>query len=346
MARTHMIQRVWTSVVLVAVGAMTGAAADLHGTRPNIVLVMTDDQGYGDAGYMGHPALQTPVLDEMAANGLRLDNFRTASPVCSPTRASVLTGRHPTRIGVFRHGHALRPQERTVATLLREAGYRTGFFGKYHLGSVRDARPTHPGAHGFDEWLAAPNFYMNNPWFSHNGRPVQLRGEGSMVTVEAALPFIASAVRDDKPFLVFIWTGSPHIPHQATPELQALYADQPAQLRNYYGEITGIDRAVGRLRQALRKLNVEKDTLLMFTSDNGGRPQDGPEAKVKSMKASSSVPITNTANSNHPPATASGWITRGSSTNLPAATTCCSTSPTIPASGPTSSLNMPTGPNG
>ncbi len=199
MRNPRMIQRVLTAAVLVALAAITGAAAELRGTRPNIILVMTDDQGYGDAGYMGHPVLQTPVLDEMAANGLRLDNFRTASPVCSPTRASVLTGRHPTRIGVFRHGHALRPQERTVATLLREAGYRTGFFGKYHIGSVRDARPTSPGAHGFDEWLAAPNYYMNDPWFSHNGKPVQLRGEGSMVTVEAALPFIARAVRDERP---------------------------------------------------------------------------------------------------------------------------------------------------
>jgi len=245
--------------------------------RPNIILFMTDDQGYGDAGYMGHEILQTPVLDEMAATGLRLDNFRTASPICSPTRASVLTGRHPSRIGVFRHGHALRPQERTVATLLRDAGYRTGFFGKWHVGAVREGRPTTPGAHGFDEWFAAPNYYMNDPWFSHNGEPVQLHGEGSMVTVEAALPFIRKAKEDDKPFLLFIWTGSPHEPHEATEELQALYADQPDQLRNYYGEITGIDHALGRLRDELRELDIHENTLLMFTSDNGGWPDDGSE---------------------------------------------------------------------
>src|SRR5690606_34554529 len=96
--------------------------AEQSETKPNIVFCMTDDQGYGDVGYMGHPVLKTPVLDEMAATGLRLDRYYAASPVCSPTRASVLTGRHPTRLGVFRWGNALRPQERTVATLIGEAG--------------------------------------------------------------------------------------------------------------------------------------------------------------------------------------------------------------------------------
>src|SRR5690606_10169639 len=101
--------------------------------RPNFVIVMTDDQGYGDVGYMGNPEVKTPNLDDMAESGLRLDRFYTA-PVCSPTRAAVLTGRYPNRAGVFSWGHALRPQEQTIAKFLKSSGYRTGFFGKYHLG--------------------------------------------------------------------------------------------------------------------------------------------------------------------------------------------------------------------
>lgn len=267
-------------VVLATITALawpvTAAIAEPSG-RPNIIFCMTDDQGYGDVGYMGHEVLQTPVIDEMASTGLRLDRFYTASPVCSPTRASVVTGRHPNRAGVFRWGNALRPEERSVAALLAEAGYRTGFFGKWHLGSVRASRPTNPSAHGFQRWCAAPNFYMNDPWMSRQGGPVQLEGEGSMVTVEEAVRFLRTAVEEGEPFLAFVWFGSPHTPHQATAELQALYEDQPEQLRNYYGEITGVDRAMGRLREELRALRIEQETLLMFTSDNGGRLRDGAE---------------------------------------------------------------------
>lgn len=260
--------------VLVSVLAGSVARGD---QRPNIIFCMADDLGYGDVGYLGHPVLQTPTIDEMAAGGLRLDRFYSASPVCSPTRASVLTGRHPNRCGVFRWGNALRPQERTLAALMTEAGYRSGFFGKWHLGSVRAERPTNPSAHGFQRWCAAANFYMNDPWMSCQGEPVQLIGEGSMVTVDKTIEFIRESTESEQPFVAFVWFGSPHIPHQATDELKALYPDQPEQLQNYYGEITGIDRAVGRLREELRDLGIAEQTLLMFTSDNGGRPQDGAD---------------------------------------------------------------------
>lgn len=266
------------SGVLTLLAAVAALGQDVR-PRPNIVFCITDDQGYGDVGYMGHPVLQTPVLDEMAASGLRFDRFYSASPVCSPTRASVLTGRHPSRAGVFRWGNALRPQERTLATLIGQAGYRTGFFGKWHLGSVRADRPTNPAAHGFDFWCAAPNYFLNNPWMSVQGKPVQLQGEGSMVTVERSLEFIRGAAGDKQPFMAFICFGAPHTPHRATKALRALYPDQPNQLRNYYGEITGIDRAMGRLRDELRELGIAGNTLLVFTSDNGGRPQDGSDLK-------------------------------------------------------------------
>ncbi len=260
-----------TAAALVPGSGRLAAAEDQLPARPNFVLCMADDQGWGDAGYQGHPVLKTPVLDEMARTGLRFNRFYAAAPVCSPTRGSVLTGRHPNRFACFSWGHTLRPQEVTVAEALRQAGYATGHFGKWHLGSVQAASPVCPGNSGFDHWASSPNFYENDPLFSLGGRVIATRGESSQVTVELALKFIEQCVRRRKPFLAVIWFGNPHTPHMATEELKALYPDQPPRKQNYYGEVTGIDRAMGHLRRRLRQLGVAENTLLWYTSDNGGR---------------------------------------------------------------------------
>ncbi len=237
--------------------------------RPNVVLCMADDQGWGDVGYNGHPVLKTPVMDAMAASALRLDRFYSAAPVCSPTRGSVMTGRHPNRFGCFSWGYTLRPQEVTVAEALQSAGYTTGHFGKWHLGSVRAESPVSPGHSGFDEWLSSPNFFENSPLMSHKGKVVQTEGEGSAVIVDAALRFIRAAAGSQKPFLAVIWFGSPHLPYEALPADRALYPDQPEKVQNYYGEITAMDRALGHLRDELRSLGLAQNTLLWYTSDNG-----------------------------------------------------------------------------
>lgn len=241
-----------------------------HSDRPNFIIVVSDDQGYGDAGYNGNEEIITPNMDALANSGFRLDRYYSA-PVCSPTRASILTGRYPTRTGVFKWGHALRPQEHTIANILKDNGYRTGFFGKWHLGSLREDQPTNPEAHGFETWYAAANFYENDPWMSHNGHPVQLSGESSDVTVELALEFIEEIYQNETPFLVFVWLGSPHLPHEAEDFLKNLYPDQPENMKNYYGEITGIDLALGKLRNRLNKLGISENTLLWYSSDNGGK---------------------------------------------------------------------------
>lgn len=259
------------------------AQGQIHEQPPNFIIIMTDDQGYGDVGYMGNDDIKTPNLDDLAQTGLRLDRFYTA-PVCSPTRASVLTGRYPTRSGVFSWGHALRPQEQSMAKVLRNAGYQTGFFGKWHLGSVRANGLTSPSVHGFDTWYAAPNFYENDPWMSKNGEPVQLKGESSDVTVNVALEYIEDAIKDDAPFLVFIWLGSPHLPHEAKEELKGLYPDQPDNMKNYFGEISGIDMAVGKLRNRLKALNISEETLLWFSSDNGGKFPEGNNGDLRGQK--------------------------------------------------------------
>lgn len=257
-----------------AAGAALGAArftpAKTPARRPNIILCMADDQGWGDVSYNGHEVLKTPALDEMAASALRLDRFYAAAPVCSPTRGSVMTGRNPNRFGCFSWGRTLRPQEVTLAEALKQAGYVTGHFGKWHLGPVYKDSPVNPGASGFDEWLSAPNFYDNDPILSRQGKATRCPGESSMVAMDAALEFIRRHAKGDKPFLAVVWFGSPHDPHAATDEMKKPYADQPAHVQHYLGEIAGIDAAMGKLRRELRGAKLHENTLVWYCSDNGG----------------------------------------------------------------------------
>ena len=243
--------------------------------KPNIVLCMADDQGWGDMAYNGHPVLKTPNFDAMSASAMRFDRFYAAAPVCSPTRGSVMTGRHPNRFGCFKWGHTLRPQEVTIAEALKSAGYVTGHFGKWHLGSVRKSSPVNPGTSGFDEWFSSPNFFDNDPILSREGIAVQTQGESSAVTVEAAIDFIRRRAETQQPFLAVVWFGSPHDPHQAIERDRALYPDQPEELQHFYGEITGMDRAFGKLRDELSALGIQENTILWYCSDNGGLPNKG-----------------------------------------------------------------------
>jgi len=282
-------------------GAATPASAPAGaGDRPNIILAMTDDQGWGDVGYMSK-FVHTPTLDEMASKGLRFNRFYAAAPVCSPTRASCLTGRHPNRCGCFSWGYDVPLAEVTVAEAVRAAGYTTGHFGKWHLGGIPTTRRgatnrgkrqyakgrlPHPGNQGFDEWFSYWNYFdLNPPGFHHNGKPVGPRkGEGSEITADRAVTFIRQAVRAGKPFLAVVWFGNPHNPHQARGKDMAHYGGLKEPLRRYYGEITAIDRAMGQLRAALRELGAERNTMLWFCSDNGART--GSTGGLKGRKGS------------------------------------------------------------
>src|SRR5574340_528543 len=135
--------------------AQSAALAALRpAQRPNIILCMGDDHGWNETGYNGHPYVRTPVLDDMAARGLRFDRFYAAAPVCSPTRGSIMTGRHPNRYGTFAPNFSIRPEEIALPRLLKQTGYACGHFGKWHLGPVKAGSPTNPGAMGYDTWLA------------------------------------------------------------------------------------------------------------------------------------------------------------------------------------------------
>ena len=259
---------------------------DVQDERPHIILVMSDDQGWGDVGYNGHPILKTPNLDAAAATGLRFDRFYAAAPSCSPTRASVLTGRHPNRMGVFSWGHAIRPQEVTLAEVLKREGYVTGHFGKWHLGSVKADSPVNPGNSGFDRWVSTPNFYDNNPIMSDQGREVKIEGESSAIAVDAALEWMETVVQGDAPIFAVIWFGSPHLPYHSDSVNEALYSDQRKKMREYLGELTGIDKAYGRLRDSLSEFGIRENTLLWYTSDNGALRKVGNTGGARGGKHS------------------------------------------------------------
>lgn len=274
-------------------------ASAVQAEMPNIILCMGDDHGWDETAYNGHPHLRTPVLDEMAATGLRLDRFYSASPVCSPTRGSVITGRHPNRYGTFTPNWSLRPEEISIAHLLSKAGYHCGHFGKWHLGPVKAGSPVNPGAMGFHEWLSHDNFFEMDPQLSRNGGPPEkYPGEGSAVLIEQTIKFIESARGKDRPFFAVVWFGSPHEPYSGLESDLALYDDLPSEyqsrtarvtsmktgrqterplhevLRERYAEITAMDRAMGQLRDYLAAQQLRDNTVLWYCGDNGV-PSDG-----------------------------------------------------------------------
>ena len=271
---------------------------------------MGDDHGWDETGYNGHPYLKTPVLDEMAATGLRLDRFYSASPVCSPTRGSVLTGRHPNRYGTFSANWSIRPEEISVAHILNRAGYASAHFGKWHVGPVKAESPTNPGAMGFDEWLSHDNFFEMDPYLSRNGGPPEkFRGESSEILIDEAVPFITKAKQRGQPFFVVVWFGSPHEPYIGLPEDLARYDGLTKQytdrfvtvtdvdtglsirrpvgevLRERYAEITAMDRALGKLRQFLDREGLRQNTLLWYCSDNGVPPEGRATMPLRGQKA-------------------------------------------------------------
>lgn len=276
--------RVRTRGVGLAFLAVLSGAAAAAADRPNVVLMMADDQGWGQTGYYRHPVLQTPNLDALAANGLRFDRFYAGAPVCSPTRASVLTGRANDRTGVPSHGYALRRQEKTLPAALKAAGYATGHFGKWHLNGLRGPGvpvlgddPHHPGVFGFDAWLSVTNFFDMNPILSRRGTFVEFEGDSSAVIVREALAFIRTSVEAKKPFLAVLWDGSPHSPWIAGEADRKPFGALDAKSQHHYGELAAFDRSVGVLRQGLRDLGVAEDTLVWYCSDNGGLPGIQPD---------------------------------------------------------------------
>lgn len=247
--------------------------------RPNVVLVLTDDQGYGDLGYTGNPVIKTPHIDRLAAESSQLTDYHVA-PTCSPTRAALLTGHWTDRTGVWHtvNGRSmLRDNEITLGQLLKDAGYATGMFGKWHLGDNFPYRPEDRGftevyRHGGGGVGQTPD-YWDNAYFDghylHNGRIVKATGFCTDVFFAEAQRFIRECAAKQQPFLAYIATNAPHSPLHCPQKYLDLYPDQPAPLAAFFGMISNIDDHVGATRALLRDLGIERDTLFIFTTDNG-----------------------------------------------------------------------------
>ena len=287
----------WCSLLIVVCSLPAKAAP-----HPNIILMMADDLGWGDVGFNGGAIIQTPNLDAMAAAGLKFNRFYAAAPVCSPTRGSCLTGRHPFRYGIpFANEGHMKAEELTLAELLKQQGYRTGHFGKWHLGTLspdysgkKGREPsTHyatPGMNGFDEWFstefAVATWNPYDPENSHLGKGVGYdtralywhngvnvtsgpQGDDSRIIMDQAIPFMRGAVAGEQPFFAVIWFHAPHMPVVGSPTYRARYARYDEDAQHFYACVSALDTQVGRLRTELRKLGVAENTMLFSCSDNG-----------------------------------------------------------------------------
>lgn len=274
--------------------------------RPNIILIMTDDQGYGDLACHGNPWLKTPNIDKLHAQSVRLTNYHTGT-TCAPTRASLMTGQYHNRVGVW-HTIAgrslLRKGELTMADILQKNGYRTAIFGKWHLG---DDYPSRPQDRGFQEVLIhggggvgqTPDAWNNDYFddtYQHNGQPKPYKGYCTDVWFTEATRFVEA--NRNQPFFCYITPNAPHWPYNVPESYRKLYANNPAIPNpNFYGMITNLDENVGRLMQRLQSLGLADNTIVIFTTDNGsaagatldragGQVAKGFNAGMRGMKGS------------------------------------------------------------
>ncbi|QDT85832.1 arylsulfatase [Gimesia chilikensis] len=255
-----------------------GMAAE--GKQPNVILLLTDDQGYGDVGFHGNAQIRTPHMDELARQGMELTRFY-CSPVCAPTRASLMTGRYYYRSGVVhtsRGGAKMYGEETTLAELLQGAGYATGIFGKWHLG---DNYPMRPQDQGFAESLVhrsggigqapdKPNSYFD-PWLWKNGQREQGKGYCTDLFFDAALEFMDRQARAGKPFFVYLPTNAPHTPLEIADSYWKPYQEQGLDetTARVYGMVENLDENLGRLMAHLDQTKLKENTILIFLGDNG-----------------------------------------------------------------------------
>ena len=279
----NLSRREWLST-LASAPLLTSAA---QARRPNIVFVLTDDQGYGDIAALGNPVVKTPNLDRLHGQSVRFVDHH-ASPTCSPTRASIMTGRHEFKSGVT---HTILERERmslkatTIAQVLKTAGYSTGIFGKWHLG---DAAPYQPGRRGFDEVFIfgcggigqdypgtcadAPGNRYFDPVILHNGVFEKTRGYCTDVFFDRGTKWIGEQRNSGAPFFAYIATNAPHEPLDCPEDYRRLYQGMNLDdhTARYFGMVTNIDDNVGRLMGRLKEWGMDRDTLLIFMTDNGG----------------------------------------------------------------------------
>jgi len=299
---TRFMRKITHGVIVSTLGCafLTSTASRASEARPNVLLIITDDQGYGDLGIHGNPKIKTPNIDRFARDSVRVKNFYV-SPVCAPTRASLLTGRYNYRTGVVDTylGRAMmHPGEVTLAETLAAAGYRTGIFGKWHLG---DNAPLRPIDQGFQESLVIKGGGIGqasdppggssyfNPIMQHNGQTRRYEGYCSDIFTKAATDFLSEP--GNRPFFAYLAFNCPHDPLEEVPEselayyksinlalsefpklgqsIPAAFAAPPESTARVYAMITNIDTNVGRVLKALDDRGLARDTIVIFMTDNG-----------------------------------------------------------------------------
>ena len=277
MADQHLNRRgfIRTGAALAAglplLSSCVSSGSNEENTPPNVVLVLTDDQGWGDVPRNGNQYLQTPVLDSFAAGGAALERFHV-SPVCAPTRAALLTGRYPWRCGVdgvTRGRETMRLDEVTVADLFGGEGYATACFGKWHNGAHY---PYHPNGRGFDKFLGFCSGHWNNYFdtkLDSNGETVQTEGYIADVLTDGAVSFIEQNA--SSPFFLYLPYNTPHSPFQVPDEYYDKYLKLTGDptLACVYGMVENVDRNFGRVLDALERTDVRRNTIVVFITDNG-----------------------------------------------------------------------------
>ena len=261
--------------------------------QPNIIIVLCDDLGYGDLGCYGHPKIVTTNLDAFAKDGVRFTSCYSAAPVCSPSRVGLLTGRSPNRAGVYdfipgprkqedlRQLVHMQKNETTIAHLLKKAGYATGMFGKWHCnGQFNSNKQPQPDAMGFDYWLGTQNnaspSHANPNNFVRNGEEVgEIEGFSCQIVMDEALGWIEKGLAENEkqPFFAYIAFHEPHEPIASPDELVQQYldsgkTDNPDEAQ-YFANVNNVDLAFGKLLNKLKELDIDEDTIVIFTSDNG-----------------------------------------------------------------------------
>lgn len=253
--------------------------------RPNVVILLADDLGWADVGCYGGP-VKTPAIDGLARQGIRFTDFYSGCAVCSPSRATLLTGRQHIRAGVYswisdasQKSHLLE-REVTLAEILKEQGYDTAHVGKWHLGLPAEKRkkPT-PDQHGFDHWFATWNnaepSHRDPETFIRNGEPVgKLEGYSCQLVVDEAISWLDSRKDSGHPFFLNVWFHEPHSPIAAPDEITAVYGDVKDPAAVYSGTIDNTDRAITRLLAKLGEMGAPEDTLIVYASDNGSYRAD------------------------------------------------------------------------
>ncbi len=287
---------VFSTLAAAALIATATTAAD----RPNVILIMTDDQGYGDLACHGNPVIQTPHLDQLHAESVRLTDFHV-SPFCTPTRAALMTGRYPARTGAYRTSSGrtmLHTDERTIAEFFAEAGYVTGMVGKWHLG---DNAPHRPQDRGFQDVLwhrcggigQASDYYGNDYFddtYERNGLFEKFEGYCTDVFFAESMRFVEQ--NQDKPFFLYLATNAPHSPFRVAKEWSEPYRETVKWQfgPEFYGMVTNFDHNVGLLREHLRKLGLAENTIFIFMTDNGTAKGNGgkglqPEDEFRGFNA-------------------------------------------------------------